>query len=126
MEKLQAAFGHFERDFTYRGNGPSKYYKNSSGNVFGILDNQSDTLCRGCDRFRMSANGYIKVCNFRPIDLRPCLEDAAALKAQLLRLGDSLNSRGQDYIGRRLHRNDYYFRWNHPEKNTEQAKESQP
>lgn len=119
LEVLEKKYGHFERDFTYRGNGPSKYYVNSKGNVFGILDNQSDKLCRGCDRFRMSANGYIKVCNFAPIDLRPFIESDDALTSQLLKLGEYLDSRGKDYIGKRIHNNDYNFRWNHPEKNVE-------
>lgn len=114
---INEEFGPFERDYTHRGNGPSKYYINSTGNIFGILDNQSDTLCRGCDRFRMSANGYMKVCNFEPIDLKPYLERRQELREQLLLLGNVLNSRGEDYIGKRLHRNDYNFRWNHPEKN---------
>lgn len=117
FEKIDEVFGPFERDYTHRGNGPSKYYRNSQGYVFGILDNQSDTLCRGCDRFRMSANGYIKVCNFEPIDLRKHLENSDDLRKQLLLLGNVLDSRGNDYIGKRLHRNDYNFRWNHPEKN---------
>ena len=120
LERMQYAYGPFERDFTYRGNGPSKYYKNATGNVFGILDNQSDTLCRGCDRFRMSANGYIKVCNYAPIDLRPYINDKERLREQLLCLVNVLNSRGKDYIGKRQHHNDYYFRWNHPEKNVSQ------
>lgn len=117
FETIDAVFGPFERDYTHRGNGPSKYYKNSQGKVFGILDNQSDTLCRGCDRFRMSANGFIKVCNFEPIDLRKHISDTDALREQLLILGNVLSSRGTDYIGKRMHRNDYNFRWNHPEKN---------
>ena len=120
LKTLQDNFGQFERDYTHRGNGPSKYYKNKEGNIFGILDNQSDTLCRGCDRFRMSANGYIKVCNFKPIDLRPHINSEKEIKEQLLNLGDLLHSRGKDYIGKRLHRNDYNFRWNHPEKNENQ------
>lgn len=119
LRSLQAHFGPFERDFTHRGNGPSKYYRNDAGQIFGILDNQSDKLCRGCDRFRMSANGYIKVCNFPPIDLRPYMDSDEKIREQLLVLGDVLHSRGQDYIGKRLHRNDYNFRWNHPEKNTD-------
>ena len=119
LKIMEDNFGKFERDMTHRGNGPSKYYKNEKGQVFGILDNQSDKLCRGCDRFRMSANGYIKVCNFKPIDLRPHLTSEDSLKKQLLVLGDYLHSRGSDYIGKRLHRNDYNFRWNHPEKNND-------
>ena len=119
LEIMEKNFGKFERDMTYRGNGPSKYYKNDKGQVFGILDNQSDKMCRGCDRFRMSANGYIKVCNFKPIDLRPYIESDESLKKQLLILGEYLHSRGNDYIGKRLHRNDYNFRWNHPEKNND-------
>ena len=116
---IEEKYGHFERDYTYRGNGPSKYYKNDKGYVFGILDNQSDKLCRGCDRFRMNANGFIKVCNFQPIDLKKSIKSDKALQKELIKLGEMLDSRGTDYIGKRLHRNDYYFRWNHPEKNTE-------
>lgn len=67
----------------------------------------------------MSANGYIKVCNFAPIDLRPFIESDDALTSQLLKLGEYLDSRGKDYIGKRIHNNDYNFRWNHPEKNVE-------
>lgn len=119
LEVLESEFGHFERDFTHRGNGPSKYYINERGNVFGILDNQSDKMCRGCDRFRMSANGYIKVCNFLPIDLKPFIESDEDLQRELLKLGKYLDSRGKDYIGKRLHNNDYNFRWNHPEKNNQ-------
>jgi len=119
LELIEKKYGKFERDLTYRGNGPSKYYKNKKGYVFGILDNQSDKLCRGCDRFRMNANGYIKVCNFYPIDLKKFLKNTNELKSELLKLGQMLDSRGTDYIGKRLHRNDYYFRWSHPEKNKE-------
>ena len=116
LEKIEAKFGKFERDYTIRGNGPAKYYKNNDY-VFGILDNQSDKKCRGCDRFRMSANGYIKVCNFQPIDLRPYINNEEELDEQISKLGEWLDSRGKDYIGKRLHLNDYNFRWNHPEKN---------
>lgn len=120
---LTRNFGSFNRDYTSRGNGPSKYYINSQGNIFGILDNQSDKLCRGCDRFRMSANGYIKVCNFPPIDLREHMDSIEEIKDAFLQLGHVLDSRGNDYIGKRLHRNDYYFRWNHPELNNSNIKE---
>lgn len=110
-------FGPFERDFTYRGNGPTKYYKNEQGQVFGILDNQSDKYCCGCDRFRMTANGMIKVCNFPNIkDLRKIVDSPEELEHAFIELGDVLNSRGNDYIGKRFHVCDYDFRWNHPEK----------
>jgi cyclic pyranopterin phosphate synthase len=123
LVKIQENFGHFERDFTNRGNGPTKYYKNNQDQIFGILDNQSDKSCRGCDRFRMSANGFIKVCNFPPIDLKPLLCSNEMIKDKLLQLGDVLHSRGQDYIGKRQHLNDYNFRWNHPELNSKKKLE---
>jgi len=117
LDIMQKRFGEFKRDYTHRGNGPSKYYINKDGHIFGILDNQSDMLCRGCDRFRLSANGFIKVCNFKPIDLRPYINSEEKMREQLMILGEFLHSRGTDYIGKRLHRNDYNFRWNHPERN---------
>ena len=66
-----------------------------------------------------NVNGWFSLCNFKPIDLRPYIESDEDLKKQLLILGDYLDSRGNDYIGKRLHRNDYNFRWNHPEKNAD-------
>ncbi len=113
---VEKEFGPFKRDFTYRGNGPTKYYKNESGQVFGILDNQSDKYCCGCDRFRMTANGMMKACNFAVIkDLRKISDSPEELRSAFRELGDLLNSRGKDYIGKRLHVCDYDFRWNHPE-----------
>jgi GTP 3',8-cyclase len=109
-------FGPFERDLTYRGNGPTKYYKNKYGKIFGILDNQSDKYCCGCDRFRMTANGIIKACNFPDLfDLKPILDSPIELRKAFMSLGDILSSRGEEYIGKRDHICDYNFRWNHPE-----------
>jgi GTP 3',8-cyclase len=116
LSLVNQRFGPFQRDLTHRGNGPTKYYVNTDGNVFGILDNQSDNYCCGCDRFRMTANGILKVCNFPDvINLRPLIDSPNDLKSAFLRLGDMLNSRGADYIGKRAHVCDYDFRWNHPE-----------
>lgn len=108
--------GPFERDYTYRGNGPTKYYTNSTGQTFGILDNQSDKYCCGCDRFRMTANGIMKVCNFPSVkDLRSIAGDFDGLREAFIELSLTLNSRGKNYIGKRYHVCDYDFRWNHPE-----------
>lgn len=116
LARVDAAFGPFHRDFTRRGNGPSKYYANPEGLVFGILDNQSDPYCCGCDRFRMTANGIIKACNFGKYeDMRAVVNEPDGLREAFLRLGALMSSRKQPYIGRRHHVCDYEFRWNHPE-----------
>lgn len=115
IERVNRDLGSFERDYAIRGNGPTKYYRNKKGYVFGILDNQSDKKCCGCDRFRMSANGIVKACNFSLVqDMRPIVNSPQKLIEAFRKLEDQMISRGTDYVGKRNHVCDYDFRWNNP------------
>jgi cyclic pyranopterin phosphate synthase len=120
LQRITQAYGPFTRDLdTIRGNGPSKYYRNSSGNVFGILDNQSDPMCSGCDRFRITANGIIRACVFNTfINLGQQIENPSLMQESISKMVSLMNQRGQDYIGKRYHCCDYDFRWNKPSSNT--------
>lgn len=112
IEIIEQKYGTVKSDLRYRGNGPTKYYRTSDGKVFGIVDHQSNKLCVGCDRFRLSSNGKIRVCNFDYVDLRGALGSEEELKNMIHNLKEPLMVRGCDYIGKRVHKIDYNFRWN--------------
>lgn len=113
LEIMQKKFGPFKPDDICRGNGPSKYYINEKNNVFGIVNNQSNKLCVGCDRIRVSSDGMIRFCTFQPIDVRPYLKHPTSLTEGISSLENLMVNRGENYVGKRLHDIDYYFRWNH-------------
>lgn len=112
IKKIEMIFGPVKQDLEYRGNGPTKYYRTHDGQVFGIVDHQSNKLCVGCDRFRLSSNGKIRVCNFDFIDLRNSLNSDNDLRVAIQSLKEPLVIRGDNYIGKRVHKIDYNFRWN--------------
>lgn len=112
LSLMQEKFGPFELDFTYRGNGATKYYVNNKGQVFGIVQNQTSKTCVGCDRMRLSVNGMLRFCTYQPIDIRPYINSEEKLKQILYQMGKVFEKRGNDYINNRKHEIDYYFRWN--------------
>ena len=112
LENMQQLFGPFKLDPTRRGNGPTKYYVNEKGQLFGIVNNQSSNLCVGCDRFRLSSTGLLKVCDFKPIDLKEYINSKDLLEKEILKLRDVLKTKGNDYIGKKTRKMDYDFRWN--------------
>lgn len=112
LNKMQELYGPFTMDKMRRGNGPCRYYSNSSGQVFGIINNQSSNLCVGCDRFRLSSTGLLKACDFPFIDLKQYLDSDELLEKEILRLQQLLQTKGKDYIGKKTRKMDYNFRWN--------------
>ncbi len=112
LEIMQKLYGPFKRDTTRRGNGPTKYYINDKGQLFGIVHNQSSNLCVGCDRFRVSSTGLLKACDFPPIDLKKFIHSEDLLESEILKLRDLLKTKGKDYIGKKTRKMDYNFRWN--------------
>ena len=109
---MNRLFGPFRLDPTRRGNGPTKYYINDKGQLFGIVHNQSSNLCVGCDRFRLSSTGLLKACDFPPIDLKEYIHSRELLESELLKVRDILKTKGKDYIGKKTRKMDYNFRWN--------------
>ena len=112
LERMKKRYGSFVADMTYRGNGASRYYSNSTGKIFGIVNNESTKKCVGCDRLRLSVNGIIRFCTFAPVDLRCYLDSEEKLSKKLVEMSALFDIRGMDYIGKRKHEIDYYFRWN--------------
>lgn len=112
LENMNKLFGFFKLDTTRRGNGPTKYYVNDKGQLFGIVHNQSSNLCVGCDRFRLSSTGLIKACDFPPIDLKEFIHSRDLLESEILKMRDILKTKGKDYIGKKTRKMDYNFRWN--------------
>jgi len=112
IKRIEKIYGPITQDNTVRGNGPTKYYFTSDGKVLGIVDHQSNKLCIGCDRFRLSSNGKIRVCNFEAMDLKQFIASDEHLENAIDLLGNQLASRGMDYINKRIHKIDYNFRWN--------------
>ena len=112
IERIKTVFGSIERDLKYRGNGPTKYYRTSNDKVFGIIDHQSNKLCVGCDRFRLSSNGKLRFCNFNFVDLCKSLYSDEELRLVIQNFKNQIVNRGCDYIGKRTHKIDYNFRWN--------------
>lgn len=112
LEKMNQLFGPFKLDTTRRGNGPTKYYINDKGQLFGIVHNQSSDLCVGCDRFRLSSTGLLKACDFPPIDLKQFIHSKDLLESEILKVRDILKTKGKDYIGKKTRSMDYNFRWN--------------
>ena len=112
LAKMNDLYGPFKLDPTRRGNGPTKYYVNDKGQLFGIVHNQSSNLCVGCDRFRLSSTGLLKACDFPPIDLKEFIDSREELESELLKVRDILKTKGKDYIGKKTRSMDYNFRWN--------------
>lgn len=112
LENMQKLYGPFKLDTTRRGNGPTKYYINDKGQLFGIVHNQSSNLCVGCDRFRVSSTGLLKACDFPPIDLKKYIHSNELLESEILKVRDILKTKGKDYIGKKTRKMDYNFRWN--------------
>ena len=101
LAKMNDLYGPFKLDPTRRGNGPTKYYINEKGQLFG-----------GCDRFRLSSTGLLKACDFPPIDLKEFIDSREELESELLKVRDILKTKGKDYIGKKTRSMDYNFRWN--------------
>ena len=112
LAKMNDLYVPFKLDPTRRGNGPTKYYINEKGQLFGIVHKQSSNLCVGCDRFRLSSTGLLKACDFPPIDLKEFIDSREELESELLKVRDILKTKGKDYIGKKTRSMDYNFRWN--------------
>lgn len=112
LAKMNEIYGPFKLDCAHRGNGPTKYYVNDKGQLFGIVHNQSSNLCVGCDRLRLSSTGLLKACDFAPINLQEFIDSRKCLESEILKVRDILKTKGKDYIGKKTRSMDYNFRWN--------------
>jgi cyclic pyranopterin phosphate synthase len=85
-------FGPLIRDDAPMGNGPAVYYRVSGfkGKI-GFISSMSEIFCAGCNRLRLSSDGYLKAClaSDKGSDLKALLRSGAsdeALKEVMLRL----------------------------------------
>ena len=67
-----------------------RYSVDELGTTVGFISSLSHPFCAGCDRLRITADGALKTCLFRPpeLDLAPLLEDGAddaLLRAEIRR-----------------------------------------
>lgn len=60
---LEDEYGFFEKVKEKRGNGPAVYYKNDSfKGCIGLISAISNEFCETCNRVRLTANGFLKLC----------------------------------------------------------------
>ena len=84
LAMLKGAYGNLEEDSTQRGFGPARYYKseNMPGSI-GLIGPRSDDFCAGCNRLRLTSEGFLKVCLHHNLgmDLRAMLRGGATDEA---------------------------------------------
>ncbi len=112
LNRMNEKFGPFIEDNTRRGNGVAKYYVNDIGKIFGILDNQTNKYCVGCDRMRLSVDGILRFCTYDGVNIRETIKDEERLRTLLTNMSEMFTKRGNDYVHKRKHEIDYSFRWN--------------
>lgn len=63
LELLEDEYGLFNRVKEKRGNGPAVYYKNDNfKGCIGLISAISNEFCETCNRVRLTANGFLKLC----------------------------------------------------------------
>lgn len=78
IETLEAAYGKLIPYHKKLGNGPAKYYEAAGfkGKI-GFISAVSECFCDDCNRVRLTANGYLKLClhSTKGLDLRSLLRE---------------------------------------------------
>ncbi len=87
---LVQAYPDMERDHRVHGNGPAVYYRipGFQGSV-GLISALHGKFCHGCNRVRLTSQGYLKSCL--------CYEDGVDLK-KILRAGGSLKEKDEKLL----------------------------
>lgn len=70
---LEEEYGKFEKISEKRGNGPAVYYRNKDfKGCIGFISAISHEFCETCNRVRLTANGFLKLCLYynKGIDLK--------------------------------------------------------
>jgi len=87
INRIQEAYPDLEGDPKRRGFGPARYFKSPQmqGSV-GLIDAIGSCFCPGCNRVRLTSEGFLKLCLFHEdgVDLRELLRsgtDTAAIEA---------------------------------------------
>lgn len=63
LSLLEDEYGLFEKVYEKRGNGPAIYYKNKNFiGYIGLISAISNEFCETCNRVRLTANGFLKLC----------------------------------------------------------------
>lgn len=63
LDLLEEEYGKFYRIKEKRGNGPAVYYKNKDfKGCIGLISAISNEFCETCNRVRLTANGFLKLC----------------------------------------------------------------
>lgn len=78
LKKLEAEYGKAWSDDIHRGSGPAKYWKfeGFKGNI-GFISARSHKFCGQCNRVRLTANGWLKLCLCEPdgMDIKKLLQE---------------------------------------------------
>lgn len=63
LNLLEDEYGEFKKVKAKRGNGPAVYYKNDNFRGYiGLISAISNEFCEKCNRVRLTANGFLKLC----------------------------------------------------------------
>lgn len=80
LGRLTEAYPDLIQDTRRRGFGPARYFKSSKmrGSI-GIIDALGSCFCPGCNRVRLTSDGFLKLCLFhdKGLDLREMLRSGA-------------------------------------------------
>ena len=78
MQQIEAVYGNLEPYHGKLGNGPSQYYtlEGFKGKI-GFISAVSECFCEGCNRVRLTADGFLKLClhSAKGIDLKTPLRE---------------------------------------------------
>ena len=78
MQKIESVYGKLEPYHGKLGNGPSQYYtlEGFKGKI-GFISAVSECFCEGCNRVRLTADGFLKLClhSAKGIDLKTPLRE---------------------------------------------------
>lgn len=103
LARLTAAFGPMEQICANDlGNGPAVYYRPSGfTGMIGLINAVSHAFCESCNRLRLTADGYLKLCLYyqRGLDLRALLRGGATDNeiAEAIQKAVAEKPRGHDF-----------------------------
>ena len=81
LSRLNATYPDLEEDPLLRGMGPARYFKSGKmqGSI-GIIDAIENCFCAGCNRVRLTSDGFLKLCLFHDdgVDMRGLIRGGAS------------------------------------------------
>lgn len=93
LRRMEAAFGPLAKDDTVHGFGPARYGKPEGfcGSI-GIISPLSHEFCDRCNRVRLTADGYLKLClnHTAGLDLRAMLREGATDEELLSAISEAI------------------------------------